>query len=529
MLADRLRDERVSRITGILNAHHAALVDETADLLANEAEWVGPGVWTIESYLHWRAGVSLATARQLASIARRISDLPMCADAFRSGQLSLDQMTAIARRAPGWLDDQVRDLGMTLTVSQLQRVLRDYPFPTFDADGNETSTDPAETSTDTSANTSADATNNDRTDTGHTTEGAGTDAGQAESSIDPADPRQLEGDDAPGTGSAADAAPGNEAATSTEHHHGGPGPDGSAPVEEYCSYTFGDDGVFRLHAATDFETGSIIAAALDEAHDRLFHSERHAVATIDALRQVAESSLDGVPDAARSARFKTSVFLAADATATDATGWTLPDAIRQHLTCDGLVSPVFVADGVPVSVGRTQRIVPDRTRRLVEQRDHGCCMVPGCTRTVGLDVHHIIHWEHGGATDTHNLLLICSHHHRQHHRGLLGITGNADLPAEASEGVVFTDRSGRRILPSGATPIAPMGPTPPSPRPYRHPLGERLRTDTLHFTQPASIVSPSTPTAPGTPTAPDAPTPPDAAGSPDQHSYTNAAGRTDAA
>ncbi len=422
MLADRQRDERLSRITGILNTHHAALVDETADLLANEDEWVGPGVWTIESYLHWRTGVSASTARQLSSIARRINDLPTCIAAFRRGELTLDQMATIARRAPGWIDADIHDLGVSLTVSQLNRVLRDFPFATFDADGNEITPEPvAETS---------------------------------------------ETDDS------ADTAP-------TE-----PSPTEPPTSDEYCSSTFGDDGVFRLYLATDFETGRTISSALAEAHDRLFQAGQQTVTMVDAIREVADASLGTVADAARASRFKTSVFLETDATATDITGWTLPDAIRQHLTCDGLLSPVFVDHGVPVSVGRTQRIVPDRTRTLIERRDHGCCTVPGCTRTVGLDVHHIIHWEDGGDTGTWNLVLVCSHHHRQHHRGLLGISGNADLASGTDGAVEFTDRTGRKLLPSGATPIAPMGPTPPSQTPYHHPIGERLRTEHIHFTLP---------------------------------------------
>jgi len=431
MLADRVRDERLSRITGVLNTHHAALVDETVDLLANEDEWVGPGVWTIESYLQWRCGVSLATARHLASIARRVDDLPLSVAAFRRGELTLDQMATIARRAPGWVDDQALELGVSLTVNQLNRVLRDYPFPTVDADGSEVFPDGlAETAT-------VPAQDSDELSSEHTTR----------SDPQPASP-------------------------------------GTTQADEYCTYTYGDDGVFRLHLATDFETGSTIRSALEEAHDRLFHSGQQSVTMVDAVRDVAEASLDSVEDAGRSARFKTSVFLDTDATAADTAGWALPDAIRRHLTCDGLLSPVFVNQGVPVSVGRSQRIVPDRTRTIIERRDSGCCTVPGCTRTVGLDVHHIIHWEHDGATDTWNLLLICSHHHRQHHRGQLGIAGNADLPATADGALEFTDRSGRRILPSGATPITPMGPLPPSEVPYAHPIGARLDSASGHFTPP---------------------------------------------
>ena len=434
MLAVRSRDERVSRITGILNSHHAALVDETADLLANEDEWVGPGVWSIENYLQWRAGVSASTARQLATIARRVEDLPVCMAAFRRGEFTLDQMASIARRSPRWIDSQICDLGVALTVNQLNRVLRDYPFPAFDADDGVTTepTDAAPTDAEPPTVVDDDLGNPD----------VGTDA-----SVDP------------------------------------------PTADEYCSYGFGDDGVFRLHLATDFETGSTIDAALNEAHDRLFQAGQQSVSAVDAFRELMESSLESIIDAGRAARFKTSIFLDVNASATDVAGWNVPHAIRQHLTCDGLLSPIFVDQSVPVSVGRTQRIVPDRTRTLIERRDGGCCSVPGCTRSAGLDVHHIVHWENQGATDTWNLVLICSHHHRQHHRGLLGITGDADLPADADGAVVFTDRNGRRILPSGATPIAPMGPTRPSAARYAHPVGERLDPGSVHFSSPTSVAA----------------------------------------
>lgn len=451
MLADRRRDERLSRITGILNTHHAALVDETADLLANESEWLGPGVWTVECYLQWRTGVSASTARQLASIARRIDDLPVCLAAFRRGELTLDQMAAIARRAPGWVDQQIYDLGVTLTVNQLTRVVRDYPFATFDADGFEITP-------------GSDAESTPPLDDG--TAGAAAPDGTTDAAAPEVPPP---------------ADPTNGESTATQ----------PPSVDEYCSYTFGDDGVFRLHLATDFETGSLISSALREAHDRLFRSGHESVTMVDALRNVAEASLATIDDPGRATRFATSLFIDANARATDVTGWTVPDAIRQYLTCDGLLSPVFVEQGLPVSVGRSQRIVPHRTRTLIEQRDRGCCMVPGCTRTIGLEVHHIIHWEHGGDTDTWNLVLICSHHHRQHHRGQLGVSGNADLAAGTEGALVFTDRNGRRILPSGATPIAPTGPTPPSAAPYHHPVGERLRTENVHFTLPTNAPMPT--------------------------------------
>ena len=137
-------------------------------------------------------------------------------------------------------------------------------------------------------------------------------------------------------------------------------------------------------------------------------------------------------------------------------GPALPEVLRRQLSCDARGRVVIRRGGVVVNVGRTQRIVPNRTRWL--------------------QCHHIIHWEDGGATDTANLVALCSRHHRLHHQGKLGIAGDADAP----DGLVFTDPWGRTIEAAGR-------PTPPGDPPvvaarrlglplgeWRHPAGERL-------------------------------------------------------
>jgi hypothetical protein len=156
-------------------------------------------------------------------------------------------------------------------------------------------------------------------------------------------------------------------------------------------------------------------------------------------------------------------------------GPALPAAMRRYLTCDGDIAAVWHANGHPVQVGRSQRIVPRRIRRLIEHRDGGC-RVPGCDSTLWVQVHHIVHWEDHGHTVTWNLICLCGHHHRMHHQGLLGITGNADLP----DGVVFTTATGRILRPSGT-------PTPPTHlpvvEPYDGPTGETLHRHDVHFTR----------------------------------------------
>jgi hypothetical protein len=68
-------------------------------------------------------------------------------------------------------------------------------------------------------------------------------------------------------------------------------------------------------------------------------------------------------------------------------------------------------------VGREHRTVPPRLRRALERRDRHCDF-PGCRVDVSrTHAHHVIPWEHGGASDIDNLVLLCSRHHHSVHEG----------------------------------------------------------------------------------------------------------------
>jgi hypothetical protein len=247
--------------------------------------------------------------------------------------------------------------------------------------------------------------------------------------------------------------------------------DGPAPEREgrdqrrvnRVSFGASGDDRWRITGNLDLTTGRRIEAALAEKRDALFERGETEANWADALVDVAETSLDAVESESRRDRYRT--WLHVDVTngsATTTDGWRIPMAVRDRLLCDGVVQPVWVSDGVPFSVGRSQRIVPQRTRRMIERRDRGC-RVPGCTATSWVEIHHIVHWLQGGRTDTGNLISLCGKHHRQHHAGELGVTGDADEADEADEAVtvVFTDARGRVIAGCGR-PCVPMDdPDPP--------------------------------------------------------------------
>jgi hypothetical protein len=99
-------------------------------------------------------------------------------------------------------------------------------------------------------------------------------------------------------------------------------------------------------------------------------------------------------------------------------GATLSAARARWLACDGVLSRMVIGpDGLPLDVGRTQRVVPAHLRRAVEQRD-GHCVFAGCTApTHWCDVHHLVEWINGGETSLENSGLVCERHHTKVHHG----------------------------------------------------------------------------------------------------------------
>ena len=266
-------------------------------------------------------------------------------------------------------------------------------------------------------------------------------------------------------------------------------PEAPKPETRTVSFSGSDDGAWHLHAELPADEGAVVEQALSAAHQQLFQAssgEEHPKVTwADALLAIAESYLTSSEAALPGAgRFVINAHLHADPADPAAPGalslhlgFPLPSELRRRLECDTTIRPVTLTGGLPVNVGRTMRIVPDRTRRLIEDRDGGCA-VPGCTATRFLQIHHITHWENGGPTDSWNLVALCRHHHRQHHLGQLQITGNPDLPPGHPGGLRFTDNRGRPIGPAARPhPLT----EPPDSTPYTHPTGETLNTRWLHL------------------------------------------------
>ncbi|RYV51069.1 HNH endonuclease signature motif containing protein [Pengzhenrongella frigida] len=128
-----------------------------------------------------------------------------------------------------------------------------------------------------------------------------------------------------------------------------------------------------------------------------------------------------------------------------------------QLMCDCELTRIVVnADGVPLDLGRTERLFTGPQRKAVIARDRECA-VPGCTAHARwCNIHHLAWWTRdGGVTSVENGVLLCNFHHHEVHRLDLTLTrhtlargtGPGPGPGDTIARVryEFHDRAGRPV------------------------------------------------------------------------------------
>ena len=203
------------------------------------------------------------------------------------------------------------------------------------------------------------------------------------------------------------------------------------------------DGMIHLRGAFDPERGTALAARLDARVEALFHSgdtatpvevmpgvepndHRRALALIDMSKGVAD--ING----SRPARAEIIVHvdletlrsgLHESGLPTTQHGVELPVETLRRLACDADIIPVVLnGHSVPLDVGKAKRLATVHQRRALAAV-HPTCAFPNCTvKFAHCEPHHLTPWEHGGPTDLHNLVPLCSQHHHTVHEGGQHIT-----------------------------------------------------------------------------------------------------------
>jgi len=229
-----------------------------------------------------------------------------------------------------------------------------------------------------------------------------------------------------------------------------------------------DDGMLELKARLTPEDAAVVQAALEsitgskpvpEATDDGVKDpadDRWAARRGDALVAMCENVLAGGGDSLVRSGASTQVVVHVDVgvlTGESSDGRSYveggsplsADAARR-LGCDAEVMAVTERDGLPIDVGRKQRLVNDRLRLALHVRDR-FCLFPGCgVPAARTEAHHHEHWAQGGQTNLGNLLLLCGFHHRRHHDGAFEIR-------KTPEGFVFETSDGHPIKPPPRDPV----------------------------------------------------------------------------
>jgi hypothetical protein len=99
-------------------------------------------------------------------------------------------------------------------------------------------------------------------------------------------------------------------------------------------------------------------------------------------------------------------------------GGPLSAAGARLIACDADITRiVFGPDGLPLDVGRAQRLVPPPLRRALEARDKNCIFACCGAPHHWCEAHHLLAWSLGGETSLNNTALLCERHHTQVHYG----------------------------------------------------------------------------------------------------------------
>jgi len=150
------------------------------------------------------------------------------------------------------------------------------------------------------------------------------------------------------------------------------------------------------------------------------------------------------------------------------------ETIRRH-ACDARIIPVVLdGEGVPLDVGRAQRLATPEQRTALRAM-YRTCGVDGCnTNFDRCEIHHLLEWTADqGPTDLEYLVPVCDYHHHRAHEGRWRYeldTGTRELTVTYPDGTHHSTAlpdiiAEKRTRP----PERPLDPGAPPPEPGRPP------------------------------------------------------------
>ena len=218
--------------------------------------------------------------------------------------------------------------------------------------------------------------------------------------------------------------------------------------DTYLSISVQRDGMHRINGLLHPELGATIFTAVDKQLAALLADNPDGLDRGQLTAQALGNLVSGGHQAQRP--LEAEILVLCDHTTlthglhdhsvceTD-TGAILPPETIRRLCCNGRITPILLIDGIPVNVGREQRLA-NRAQRRALRAIYRTCGFAGCETSFNrCEIHHVLPWEIGGVTDLANLLPLCArHHHLVHELGWrLELAPDRLLTIRQPDGTIF--------------------------------------------------------------------------------------------
>lgn len=186
--------------------------------------------------------------------------------------------------------------------------------------------------------------------------------------------------------------------------------------------------------------GATIAAAIDKIAEQYRQADRRDGVTRTASQRRADAfralvlgqvsthvTLNVVVRADEVADGVYSSKLACDSTAPSVGGTWISAADTLRWSADAAIRAAVTdpEGGAVLHFGRSRRVASPAQKVALSIETDGVCGFTGCDHKVD-DVHHIVEWVHGGATDTVNMVGLCWEHHDEVHLNGWTVTKASD-------------------------------------------------------------------------------------------------------
>jgi hypothetical protein len=222
--------------------------------------------------------------------------------------------------------------------------------------------------------------------------------------------------------------------------------------DTYLSLSVQRDGMHRISGLFHPELGAAIATAIDKELAALLADNPDGLDRGQLAAQALGNLVSGGHQAERP--LEAEILVLTDHTTlthglhehsvceTDSGAILPPETIRR-LCCNGRIVPIILVDGVPINVGREQRLA-NRAQRRALRAMYRTCAFSGCETPFNrCEIHHLVPWEIGGKTDLANLLPLCArHHHVVHEMGWrLELAPDRQLTIRQPDGNIYATES----------------------------------------------------------------------------------------